>query len=158
MKKIVAKILSSVPIILRLPVCFTLCYLIIAFLFAIAYYLHADSFKVQGVRESLTFFDSVYYSIVTITTLGYGDIIPLSGSAKFLVAVESVLGIIVIGFALACFGYGLSTRQARIEQESENREFPKKQGEVYYIFSEYLVKFLEKYDANRGPEHLTGGQ
>ena len=38
-----------------------------------------------------------YLSAVTITTVGYGDIAPLTGSARFLIALEAVLGIITIG-------------------------------------------------------------
>lgn len=39
----------------------------------------------------------LYLSAVTITTLGYGDIVPIGTIARWLVAIESVLGIIVIG-------------------------------------------------------------
>ena len=42
----------------------------------------------------------LYLSTVTITTLGYGDIIPLTNIARFLVGLESILGIIVIGLFL----------------------------------------------------------
>lgn len=39
----------------------------------------------------------LYLSAVTITTLGYGDIVPTGSTARALVATESVLGIVVIG-------------------------------------------------------------
>lgn len=42
----------------------------------------------------------MYFSIVTITTLGYGDIVPLSNTARCLVSLESILGIVVIGLFL----------------------------------------------------------
>ncbi|MCR9296510.1 MAG: potassium channel family protein, partial [bacterium] len=35
---------------------------------------------------------SIYYSFVTLTTLGYGDIVPLSPAAKALAAMEAVAG------------------------------------------------------------------
>ena len=45
-----------------------------------------------------TFWRMLYFSAVTITTLGYGDIIPVTHTARILVGFESVLGIVVIGF------------------------------------------------------------
>jgi hypothetical protein len=39
----------------------------------------------------------LYFSTVTITTLGYGDIVPSSDRARLLVACESILGILVAG-------------------------------------------------------------
>ena len=42
----------------------------------------------------------LYFSAVTITTLGYGDIVPISDRARALVGVESVLGLILVGLFL----------------------------------------------------------
>lgn len=39
----------------------------------------------------------LYFSVTTITTLGYGDIVPLTGWARFWTATESFLGIVVVG-------------------------------------------------------------
>jgi hypothetical protein len=43
----------------------------------------------------------LYLSAVTITTLGYGDISPLTTRARLLISSEAVLGIIVIGFFIS---------------------------------------------------------
>ena len=43
----------------------------------------------------------VYYSIVTLTTLGYGDITPLSASAKALAAMEALVGQICLTVIIA---------------------------------------------------------
>ncbi len=42
----------------------------------------------------------LYLSIVTITTLGYGDIVPISDLNRFLVGLESILGMVIIGLFL----------------------------------------------------------
>ena len=39
----------------------------------------------------------VYFSSVTATTLGYGDIVPVTSWSRFAVALESILGLILIG-------------------------------------------------------------
>ncbi len=46
------------------------------------------------------FFDSLYLSIMTITTVGYGDLVPISRLAKFLTAIEALAGISFVGIAL----------------------------------------------------------
>lgn len=43
----------------------------------------------------------LYLSAVTITTLGFGDITPISQAARALVGSEAVLGVVVIGLFLA---------------------------------------------------------
>jgi len=49
----------------------------------------------------LSAIDSVYFSITTFTTTGYGDIYPISNSAKMLVASEMILGYILSTFIMA---------------------------------------------------------
>ena len=46
---------------------------------------------------SENFWRMLYFSTVTITTLGYGDIIPISNTARMLIALESFLGLLLIG-------------------------------------------------------------
>jgi len=43
------------------------------------------------------FFRMLYLSSVTITTLGYGDIVPVSFFARFLIAAETILGVTFAG-------------------------------------------------------------
>jgi hypothetical protein len=51
--------------------------------------------KVSGVYARM-----FYFSAVTITTLGYGDIVPVTNTARNIVAAESIIGIILIGMFL----------------------------------------------------------
>ncbi len=67
--------------------------LVINLLFAVGYYLLNPSIK--GLDDN--FFLAFYYSIVTFTTLGYGDITPLGGLAQLLVMIEVVLGYVTLG-------------------------------------------------------------
>ncbi|OAA82871.1 potassium channel family protein [Clostridium ljungdahlii] len=44
----------------------------------------------------------IYFSAVTITTLGYGDILPNSIIVRFMVIMETILGIIIVGTFTSC--------------------------------------------------------
>ncbi|WP_420422025.1 potassium channel family protein [Simkania sp.] len=57
----------------------------------------------QGYLDVLTFrFENLlYYSFVTLTTLGYGDIIPLFPGAKFLSIIEAITGQLYIATVIA---------------------------------------------------------
>lgn len=44
----------------------------------------------------------LYFSTVTITTLGYGDILPNSTIVRILVMFETVLGVVIIGMFVSC--------------------------------------------------------
>ena len=45
-------------------------------------------------------FDFIYYSAVTLTTLGYGDIFPNSTITRWIVLFNSVFGVFFVGFSL----------------------------------------------------------
>lgn len=52
----------------------------------------------------------LYLSVVTITTLGFGDIVPLDSTGRFLVAVEAVLGVVLMGLFLNAIAKNASIR------------------------------------------------
>ena len=43
----------------------------------------------------------LYFSLVTLSTIGYGDIVPLSGEARILAALEGVTGVLYIAITVA---------------------------------------------------------
>lgn len=47
----------------------------------------------------------LYLSAVTITTLGYGDIVPITNTSRILISMESILGIVLIGLFLNALAY-----------------------------------------------------
>jgi voltage-gated potassium channel len=50
-------------------------------------YLDADAYSDNVAGDGISFIDALYYSTVTITTTGYGDITPVAAHARFLNAV-----------------------------------------------------------------------
>jgi len=54
----------------------------------------------------------VYLSMITITTVGYGDILPLTTAARVLTGTEAILGLVLLGFFLNSVAVRASTRRA----------------------------------------------
>jgi hypothetical protein len=43
----------------------------------------------------------LYFSLITLSTIGYGDIVPLSGEARILSALEGATGVLYIAITVA---------------------------------------------------------
>ncbi len=79
-------------------------YLLIGLFWSHLYYISESvipgSFTLpEGALESpaLKFAELLYFSYVTLTTLGYGDILPVSLQARSLAITEAVVGVLFIG-------------------------------------------------------------
>lgn len=60
-----------------------------------------DLYQVTSIRKKNSFTKFLYLSAVTITTLGYGDIVPIDDIGRTIVAIEAVFGIIIMGLFLS---------------------------------------------------------
>lgn len=81
-------------------------YLLIGLIWALLYLFIAQS--VPGAFNGLeqaewyeNFADGTYYSFVTLTTLGYGDISPATPVARFLVYMEAIVGVFYMAILVA---------------------------------------------------------
>lgn len=79
-------------------IAFAVGYLFIGTLFAVFYacdwrFSGGNTLKLPDEHSPATFFDFVYFSFVTIATVGYGDILPLSKVSRILVIAEVIVGI-----------------------------------------------------------------
>ena len=69
-----------------------------------------------GRRESWSWHDSLYWSFITATTVGYGDIRPVSRVSKLLSVVIALIGIVLTGIIVALAVY--SATQALVEHKN----------------------------------------
>jgi hypothetical protein len=78
-------------------------YLLVAAAFAAAYKVQVLLVpeSISGLSTDSTTGDMLYYSFVTITTLGYGEITPVSGNARMLAGIEALFGQLYIAVLLA---------------------------------------------------------
>ena len=66
-----------------------------------------------------TFGDAVWWSITTITTVGYGDTFPVTTTGRFIAAGLMFAGIALLGVVTASFASWLIERVTEIEEDSE---------------------------------------
>lgn len=86
-------------------------YMLIALLFAQVYLLLIDwnpaSFHlpadIAGRPRQLLHSDMVYFSMITLATVGYGDILPVSEAARSLAVMEAVVGQFYVAIIVAVF-------------------------------------------------------
>ena len=100
---------------------FALGYLVITFIFAglFASEWRADTNAFKGLSKHPPFIDFLYYSVMTISTTGYGDVTPQSLPAKLLAAAEVLIGLAwtVVIFAAVLL---VVQRQLHPEQQGDN--------------------------------------
>ena len=71
------------------------------------------------------FIDAAYFSTITLSTTGYGDILPLSDLARGLVALEIVIGFGLLGFLLSRVAGFVAPASPPGEAPSADLEEPK---------------------------------
>jgi voltage-gated potassium channel len=82
-------------------------YLMLGLIWTIAYWLvdqltpGAFAFNTSGGRHSMSGFNAFYFSFVTLSTVGYGDIAPVSKIARMLAAMEAMTGLLYVAVLIA---------------------------------------------------------
>lgn len=79
-----------------------------AFLMQFLFYNHPDSFKGISVNSNAeTFIDLVYFSSITITSIGFGDILPNAYYTKLVTALFGIVGqfysVVLVGILISKF-------------------------------------------------------
>lgn len=89
--------------------------------FAIIYWLlPAGQFRIPD-GAGTDFGSWLYYSIVTITTLGFGDYTPAHGYAQAITAIEVMCGLVLLGFFLNAVGSMKSEIDVTSEVEKQRK-------------------------------------
>jgi len=57
-----------------------------------------------------TVLSPLYYSVVTLTTLGYGDVVPASMAAQVVAMIEVIMGYVMLGGLLSIFTNKIARR------------------------------------------------
>jgi hypothetical protein len=83
-------------------------YLMLGLIWTMAYWLvdqltpgGAFSFNTNAGKQSMNGFNAFYFSFITLSTVGYGDITPLSRIARWLAALEAMTGLLYVTVLIA---------------------------------------------------------
>jgi len=82
-------------------------YLMLGLMWTMAYWLvdqltpGAFAFNTNAGRQSMNGFNAFYFSFVTLSTVGYGDITPVSKVARMLAAMEAMTGLLYVAVLIA---------------------------------------------------------
>ena len=82
-------------------------YLMLGLLWTVAYWLMdqltpgAFAFNTATGKHSMTGFNAFYFSFITLSTVGYGDITPVSKVARMLAAMEAMTGLLYVAVLIA---------------------------------------------------------
>jgi hypothetical protein len=86
---------------LLLPLLIVVYVVLLTLAFALVYYPHVPSGFTFGVQHPEPgWMDAVYFSGVTLTTVGYGDVVPRLAPLRFLALFEAASGLVVISLAI----------------------------------------------------------
>lgn len=107
---------------LHKPSAIGLFYLFLIPTFGLVYFLNPSFWE-----NPLSVIQSTYFSVVTITTLGFGDIAPKTELARIIVAIEALLGVVTIGFFL----------NAVARQSDEDKELRRKEVIKSHLLTQY---------------------
>ncbi|MFO0998302.1 MAG: ion channel [Alphaproteobacteria bacterium] len=58
-------------------------------------------FQILGVPREITFPEALYFSIDTLSTVGYGDIVPITNLTRLITATEIVCGLLLLMFGVS---------------------------------------------------------
>lgn len=80
-------------------------YLLLGLLWTFAYWLVSElvpnAFSFSGADTSLKGFNGLYFSFITMSTVGYGDITPVAKVARMLAAMEAITGLLYVAVLIA---------------------------------------------------------
>lgn len=102
---------------------------------------YAFSYSIEKDTEYPTF---LYFSVISFTTIGYGDITPVSTGARFLVSVEAIMGSIVNVIFIAILFVYVSNFQSFIKGVKEEEKKIEKEERLIQKEEEIILKKLSK--------------
>lgn len=111
-----------------------------------------DGIISKGLGARGLYFRGMYFSFITLTSVGYGEIVPVSLAAQALTILESVMGVLLLSFSLGIvFSSNLNIKE---EQEKKEKTGEKNTGreispEKYKeLKRKLMVEFEESLDRN----------
>jgi hypothetical protein len=91
---------------------------LVVLLFATTYFV-MDDYQANSFTQPMTRIDSLYFTMTTFATVGFGDITPVAESARVVVTLQMVVDLVLIGLVARAFVNSVRTGLARRDSASE---------------------------------------
>jgi hypothetical protein len=89
-------------------------------LFAAAYLVMAG-LSASSFSQPLNHTDALYFTVTVFSTVGFGDIIPKTGTARLVVTAQMICDLVILGLAINVIVGAVKRRQVRPEQANNKR-------------------------------------
>ncbi len=127
------------------PIAWIGSYIALMPIFALIYWALPDGqFRIPD-GAGVDFGSWLYYSIVTITTLGFGDYTPAHGMAQCVTAIEVMCGLTILGFFLNAVGSMKSEIDVTSEIEKQRQLHSAQEKDKLVKVSPLLLKRLNTF-------------
>lgn len=74
----------------------------------------AQHFRIEGQLIDIAFPEALYFSAITLSTVGYGEIVPATSLARIIVVIQIVFGVLLLLFGFSeIIAYTRARRQSR---------------------------------------------
>jgi hypothetical protein len=85
---------------------------LVVLLFATTYFV-MDQYQAHSFTQGMTRVDSLYFTVTTFATVGYGDITPVTETARLTAMLQMVVDLVLIGLVARAFVNSVRTGLAR---------------------------------------------
>ena len=112
----------------------------------------------KGLGARGIYFRGMYFSFITLTSVGYGEIVPISVAAQALTILESVMGVLLLSFSLGIiFSSNLNIKEEQekiykeklekknIDRDTSPAKYKELKIRLMLEFEESLDRNIERY-------------
>ena len=111
--------------------------------FALIFFFFVAGTIIFSVEEGWTFFDAFYFTGITLTSIGFGDIVPTTGVSRITTVIFGFLGI-----GLVFYSMNLVARKA-FEQEADQLEAMTQKRIARHLVEERKAKEAMEAEAEK---------
>ena len=88
------------------------------------------------------YLDSTWWTVTTITTVGYGDFVPVTDAGKVLGMILQIFGVLIYGSIIATISMALNKKQEEYYQQRMLERLDRIEGKLDKLSKEsrYLIK------------------
>ena len=114
---------------------------IMAFLYILTSALIIFSVEPDSFRN---FFDAIYWATVSLTTVGYGDIYPVSTAGRVITMISSIFGIAVVALPAGIITAGYMEALQEEKKGVDDLIDSQKEEPKMFLYEEYIIQENEK--------------